>query len=121
MLQLSRASANESPANARLGSATVGLVSRPLFPFGSGTPRTELYELSLAPNAEERSSAHPPGTLENLVVAKGKILISVGGKRYALEQGDALVFRADVEHVYHNQTEREARLYLVMTYAMELL
>ncbi|HEX6242922.1 MAG TPA: hypothetical protein VFZ61_18545 [Polyangiales bacterium] len=25
------------------------------------------------------------------------------------------MFRADVEHVYRNQTDREARLYLVMT------
>lgn len=105
----------------RLRSAEGGLVSRPLFPFGSGPRRTEFYELTLAPLAEERSSAHPPGTLENLVVAKGKVDIRVGTERYALGQGDALVFRADVEHVYCNQTEREAKLYLVMTYAIELL
>ena len=105
----------------RLRSATGGLISRPLFPFGSGPRRTEFYELTLAAEAEERSPPHPPGTLEQLVVAKGQVLIKVGAERHTLGQGDALVFRADVEHAYSNPTDREARLYLVMTYAIELL
>jgi transcriptional regulator with XRE-family HTH domain len=105
----------------RLRSATGGLISRPLFPFGSGPRRTEFYELTLVPGAEERSPPHPPGTMEQLAVAKGKLAVLVGAERYALGQGDALVFRADVEHVYCNPGERETRIYLVMTYAIELL
>ena len=104
----------------RLRSAGGGLVSRPLFPFGSGPRRTEFYELSLAAGTSERSSPHPPGTMENLVVAKGKVVVVVGTHRHALNQGDALVFRADVEHEYQNPLERDARMYLVMTYAIEL-
>ena len=46
--------------------------SRPLFP--SGEPRNvEFYELKLAGRSVEEASAHPPGTLENLVVARGTI------------------------------------------------
>ena len=43
--------------------------SRALFPFDE--PRTvEFYELRLAPRSVERADAHPPGTVENLVVQR---------------------------------------------------
>jgi transcriptional regulator with XRE-family HTH domain len=90
--------------------------SRALFPMDR--PRNvEFYELRLAPLAEERADPHPPGTVENLVVSVGRCEIGVGGEKRMLGTGDAILFEADVPHVYRNPDPAEAVMYLVMTYA----
>ncbi len=90
--------------------------SRALFPFDDPR-RVEFYELRLAPGGAERADPHHPGTIENLVVAEGAVEIEVSGKKEQLNRGDAIVFEADVPHVYRNRAERETIIYLVMTYA----
>jgi transcriptional regulator with XRE-family HTH domain len=91
--------------------------SRALFPFDA--PRTvEFYELRLAPLAVEHAEPHPPGTMENIVVSQGTIEISVDRKHYLLATGDALVFEADVPHVYRNPADVDVQMYLVMTYSL---
>jgi transcriptional regulator with XRE-family HTH domain len=90
--------------------------SRALFPFDEPR-RVEFYELRLAPRAEERADAHAPGTTENLVVSRGSVEIDVDGRVEALSEGDAIVFEADRPHLYRNAGDREALMYLVMTYA----
>ena len=89
--------------------------SRALFPMDR--PRNvEFYELRLAPLAVENADPHPPGTTENLVVNAGSVEISRGTERQLLGPGDAIVFEADVPHVYRNPGRSEALMYLVMTY-----
>jgi transcriptional regulator with XRE-family HTH domain len=100
----------------RLTNHDGSFVSRALFPLG-GPRRVEFYQLRLLPRAEERAVPHPPGTIENLVVHGGKVEIEVGGERHLLGPGDAIVFEADVPHVYKNPAATEALMYLVMTYA----
>jgi transcriptional regulator with XRE-family HTH domain len=90
--------------------------SRALFPFDEPR-RVEFYELRLAPGGVEHADAPNPGTTENLVVARGAVEIEVSGRREQLGQGDAIVFEADVSHVYRNRAEAETLMYLVMTYA----
>ena len=53
-----------------LTSASGEFSSRALFPF-DGEQRAEFYELRLKAGATEDADAHAPGTMENLVVAKG--------------------------------------------------
>lgn len=106
---------------ARLTNADGGFSSRPLFPFGQGPRRSEFYELRLAPQAVEQASPHPSGTVENLVVSQGRVIIRAGSDEHVLESGDAILFRADVEHSYRNPDGVEAVMYLVMSYAAELL
>lgn len=91
-------------------------VSRALFPLG-GPRRVEFYELCLAARAEERALPHPAGTVENLAVSRGSVEVEVRGESYTLDAGDVLVFEADAPHAYRNVTEREAVVYLVMTYS----
>ena len=99
-----------------LSSHDGAFTSRALFPFDA--PRSvELYELRLAPRGFERADPHPPGTSENLVVSKGALEIAVGRETHLLGEGDAILFEADVPHSYRNPSEREAVVYLVMTYA----
>jgi transcriptional regulator with XRE-family HTH domain len=90
--------------------------SRALFPVDQPR-RVEFYELRLAANGRERADAHPPGTMENLVVTEGAVEIEVGNARHALDTGDAILFAADEPHVYKNRGKSEAVMYLVMTYA----
>lgn len=100
----------------RLASHDGSFSSRALFPFDEPR-RVEFYELRLAAHAEERADAHPPGTMENLVVTEGTVEIDRGDEHHVLGAGDAILFEADVAHVYRNPGNTEAVMYLVMTYA----
>jgi transcriptional regulator with XRE-family HTH domain len=100
----------------RLTSHDGAFSSRALFPFDE--PRTvEFYELHLAPLSVEEADAHPPGTIENLIVTSGSLEMTVGTERHALSTGDAILFEADVAHQYRNVGSTELVMYLVMTYA----
>jgi transcriptional regulator with XRE-family HTH domain len=102
-----------------LTSSDGSFTSRALSP-SSGPRSTEFYELRLAANGVEHAEAHAPGTTENLVVAQGAVIISVGKSRHELGVGDAILFDADVSHEYRNPGPGEALMYLVMTYAERL-
>ena len=90
--------------------------SRALFPFDERR-RVEFYELTLQPGGVEQAHAHNPGTVEYLAVAQGQLEIDVDGRREVLAAGDAIVFEADVPHVYRNLAGGETLMYLVMVYA----
>ena len=93
--------------------------SRALFPY-DGPRRVEFYELKLGKGGLEVAHPHPPGTSENLIVAKGEVEIEVAGETHPLDTGDAIVFEADKPHAYKNRGKDEAVMYLVMTYAEEI-
>jgi len=103
----------------RLCSLDGSFSSRALFPFDRPR-RVEFYELRLKPHALEEADPHPPGTSENIVVNAGAVTITVGNSAHALNQGDALLFAADVAHSYCNRGADDALMYLVMTYAETL-
>jgi transcriptional regulator with XRE-family HTH domain len=99
-----------------LTSADGSFISRALFPFDEAR-KVEFYELRLRPQGREVAEAHPAGTTENLVMSAGSLNLLVDGERFALEAGDAVFFEADVAHEYFNPGDRDAVMYLVMTYA----
>ena len=99
-----------------LASFDSGFTSRALFPFDTER-RVEFYELELRAGAEEKAEAHAPGTMENLVVAQGAVELVAGPESHRLNRGDAIVFEADVPHIYRNIGDGDAVMYLVMTYA----
>jgi transcriptional regulator with XRE-family HTH domain len=90
--------------------------SRALFPFDSNNRLHEFYELRLSPRGTEKASGHSPGTIENIVVNIGSLELKVGKSIYNLEAGDAILFEADIDHVYHNPGAITSVMYLVMTY-----
>lgn len=100
----------------KLVSADGRFASRALFPFGEAG-KVEFYELWLAGHGREDAEPHKPGTRENLVVTSGRLIIEFGGGRHELAKGDAIVFAADVPHVYLNPGAEECWMHLVMTYA----
>jgi transcriptional regulator with XRE-family HTH domain len=104
-----------SGAAKTLRSASGQFSSRALFPFGDER-KTEFYELRLSSGGTEKADAHAAGTIENLVVVRGLLEITTGGKQYRLPAGDAFMFQADEPHSYRNLSDEEALVYLVMTY-----
>jgi transcriptional regulator with XRE-family HTH domain len=102
-----------------LTSASGAFSTRALFPFDAAR-KTEFYELRLAAGATETAEAHPTGTVENIVVVTGLIVITTKGRQYRLSPGDAMLFEADSVHSYSNLAEQDALLYLVMTYSEAL-
>ncbi|WP_243746596.1 helix-turn-helix domain-containing protein [Zavarzinia compransoris] len=90
-------------------------ISRALFPV-TGDRRTEFYELRLSFLGHEVADPHAPGTIENLVVTRGRVEITVGEQRHELGAGDAIRFAADIPHAYRNTGREDAVMYLVMTY-----
>jgi transcriptional regulator with XRE-family HTH domain len=99
-----------------LSSQKGNFLSKALFPLD--TPRrVEFYELVLKTGCVEKAVAHPPGTAENLVVAEGEIELEISGQKSLLNEGDAIYFVADLPHVYRNLGRKDAKVYLVMTYA----
>ncbi len=106
-----------SAARARVLSSRDGSFrSRALFP-GDAPRSVEFYELRLAAGASEEAEPHAAGTTENLALVSGAIEMQVGAERHQLSAGDAIMFEADVPHVYRNLGDEEAVMYLVMTYA----
>lgn len=103
--------------NAKVLSSSQGqYTSRALFPFDAER-QVEFYELRLAPLHREDAEAHAPGTRENLVIAKGVVEIIAGSERpVTLNEGDAILFEADVPHSYRNLGSEEAIIYLVVRY-----
>ena len=100
----------------RLISADGRFSSRALFPFGEAN-NVEFYELWLKGHSREEAEAHQPGTRENLVVTSGKLVVEFSGTRHELAKGDAIVFGADVPHVYLNPASEDCWMHLVMTYS----
>jgi transcriptional regulator with XRE-family HTH domain len=90
--------------------------TRALFP-SEERHRAEFYEVRLKVNGEERAVPHPPGAIENLVVAGGAVEIEIEQTIHHLGAGDAILFSADIPHAYRNVGRTEAVMYLVMTYA----
>jgi transcriptional regulator with XRE-family HTH domain len=93
------------------------VTTRALFPHDSKR-LVEFYELTIAPSHASNCEAHAPGTLESLVVVRGRIEVTAGKEGpQRLEEGDAMVFEGDVPHVYRNLGSAEALVYLVMSYS----
>ena len=93
-----------------------GFTSRALFPHDTER-KVEFYELELKAFAAEHAAAHATGTIENLIVVSGSVEIKVGNDTYRLGAKDAILFQADVPHIYRNVSDVTALMYLVMSYA----
>lgn len=90
-------------------------VSRALFTFDSRR-KGEAYELHLAAGAARHAEAHAAGTTESLSVSRGALDLTLADEEHHLAAGDAIVFEADVPHVYRNRGRTELVMFLIMTY-----
>jgi transcriptional regulator with XRE-family HTH domain len=82
-----------------------GAQLRPLLP--EPIPGLEIARLELAAGGQLVGIPHTPGTREYLTCESGRIALVASGERWELGPGDALVFRGDQRHTYHNPDPRQ--------------
>jgi transcriptional regulator with XRE-family HTH domain len=94
-----RFAAAEVPVRRRQGAQL-----RPLLP--EAIPGLDLSRIELVPGGQLTGIPHTPGTREYLTCERGRIALVASGERWELGPGDALVFRGDQRHSYHNLDAR---------------
>ena len=94
-----RFAAGEVPERRRQGARI-----RPLLP--EAIPGLEIARMELLPGGQLGGVPHTPGTREYLTCESGRIALVASGERWQLDPGDALVFRGDQRHSYHNLDAR---------------
>ncbi len=77
------------------------------------SPATELYELFMVAGQSYRSSAHPPGVRERVIVLSGEMLVGTQGNSLLLHAGQSHHFAADVEHIYASPQAEATALVLI--------
>ena len=87
------------------------MTRRALYP-AQAEPLVGFYELRLGPQAEEHVPGHAHCVQKNLVVAQGRLALSIGEEHFVLHTGDSILFRADQPHTYRNLLDSEAVAYL---------
>jgi transcriptional regulator with XRE-family HTH domain len=87
----------------------------PLFPIEEGR-HFEIYSIEIENGGYLSAEAHPAGTQEFLTVFSGELTVRVNDEEYCIREGDAIRFRADRPHSYHNSGKVLTKLNLVIHY-----
>ena len=81
--------------------------------------RAEVSRHALAPGAMTGGPDDPPmheaGSRETAVLLAGSLQLTCAGVTYALKEGDAVTFDADLPHHFENPGRSEARFMAVVT------
>lgn len=89
-------------------------VVRPLSKRGHEGPR--FFEIAIARSHFEEGERYEAGTMANVVVASGIVVVTVAGEQPATLAGrDAIIFPADGVYGYHNVGDQEAVLYVTLS------
>jgi XRE family transcriptional regulator, regulator of sulfur utilization len=65
-------------------------------------PDEMMEVMDFAPGAVMAGTPHLPGTREFFTCLRGKVVVSVAGERYALDEGEVLAFPGNLPHSYQN-------------------
>ena len=89
-----------------------------LFPFFSffDAKRFEMLCIEMDLGCRSEFAPHEEGTEELLMVSQGTLRLTVDGKDYLVEAGNAIRYQADKAHIYENAGETPAKLYMVIYY-----
>jgi transcriptional regulator with XRE-family HTH domain len=74
----------------------------------------ELWDWTLQPGEEHRSTPHSSGTQELIQVQDGRLTVTAGGWSAVLATGDAVAFPGDTAHSYANPHSGPARFSLAV-------
>lgn len=85
------------------------------FPFEEGR-RFEMYTIEIDPGGYLNAEAHREGTEELITVFGGELTVRVSGEEFTVTEGNAIRFRADRPHDYHNSGAALTRLSMAIYY-----
>jgi len=84
-----------------------------LFPYNNNF---EILYVDLEPGCIHFSPKHPNEVEEYIFVIKGDLQVKIGGETILLKEGDALKFRANVDHEYSNLGDIRCRFQNINVY-----
>jgi transcriptional regulator with XRE-family HTH domain len=87
----------------------------PFFPYEDGRP-FEVYKVEIDPGGYLSAEPHGQGTSELVTVFSGEITIRAGEDEFVVKEGDAIKFRADKPHAYHNSGDILTKVSMVIYY-----
>ncbi|WP_426577211.1 helix-turn-helix domain-containing protein [Xenorhabdus stockiae] len=62
--------------------------------------RRDIYLLMTQPGADRLSAPHPAGSVEHIIVTKGRALVGLTEAPEELSEGDYICYPADQEHIF---------------------
>jgi transcriptional regulator with XRE-family HTH domain len=86
-----------------------------IFPY-EDSRRFEIYRIEMEIGGNLQSQPHGQKTYEFITVFDGEITIKVDNQEYIVKKDDAIKFRADKPHEYHNSGNEPARASMVIFY-----
>jgi transcriptional regulator with XRE-family HTH domain len=86
-----------------------------MFPYDP-VRNVEIFYLELDAGCKHGSDKHMEGTEEYLLVIHGKLDMTIGGKTLTLHKQQAVRFRADLPHAYHNPYGESCGMYNLIFY-----
>jgi len=87
----------------------------PFFPYEGGR-RFEVYKVEIEESGYLSAEPHGLGTQEFITVFRGEITVKVGDEEFTVEEGNAIRFKADRPHSYHNSGHDIAKASMVIYY-----
>ncbi len=87
----------------------------PMFPFDY-EKRFEILTIEMDPGALSVSDPHGENTEEYIVMEEGELLLIIDGDEYKVSKGNAIRFRSDKTHEYHNKGGERAKFSMVIYY-----
>jgi len=88
-----------------------------IFPSENGR-KFEIYTVEIEKKGLYCANSHGERTQEFITVFDGEIVMTVGEVEYLLKAGDAIRFKADKPHAYHNISDELARIGMVIYYSI---
>lgn len=90
-------------------------IAYPYFPYEDGR-RFEMYRIDIERGGYLNADPHPDGTYEFITVFEGELTVRFDDEEHTLYEGEAIKFRADCNHFYHNSGEKKLQLSMVLYY-----
>lgn len=87
----------------------------PVFPFNDQRG-FEIYRIELDPGSFLQAEPHPGGTQEFITVFSGEIEVAFLDQNLRAKTGEALRFKADTKHSYHNPSSEMTTINMVIWY-----
>ncbi len=86
-----------------------------LFPYDP-VRNVEIFYLELDPGCKHASDKHMEGTEEFLMIAHGKLDVTIGAKKLTLHKQQSVRFHADLPHAYDNPYGESCGMYNLIFY-----
>lgn len=87
----------------------------PYFPYDQ-EKKFEIYSVELESDSKHFSEAHVKGVEEYFIVNEGKFQVTIGQANVTLNKGDAVRFKAELEHSYTNLSNTKATGTIILYY-----